>query len=62
MSPRGYKLGYIITTEVGYDVYLEAYQLIASVVSYGQALAVLDSEPLWNGRINRAVSSYMPCQ
>ena len=52
--------GYIVTTEVGYSVYVGPME-IADVNSYNEAIAALKESSLWNGSIVRSMSSFMPC-
>ena len=54
---------YLLTTEVGYDVYLgEPYGAPYSFSTYNEALAFLHASRLWNGKIEHGTSRYMPCQ
>ena len=56
--------GYVITTEVGYDVQIGC-AYVVSVDSYDDALTELRLSPLnvmWNGNVVRSRSQYMPCQ
>ena len=54
--------GYVVTTEVGYSVYLSTI-LIADVDTQDEAKKALETTNLpWNGKMIRRQSSYMPCQ
>ena len=54
--------GHIVTTEVGYSVYIGSIE-IANVGSIDEAIDAIKTTNLpWNGVITRSMSTYMPCQ